>query len=491
MATIYCYATGCGQRHKKKVWNASEDALRSSKASALEAGWSEDRAGRMWCPKHTLKRVSVNDDAGAMPRVRILDLVAVSQRQITPEGYLVAPARIARTGIQEYRAKELGIDKRGMPAAKIVRLYRPAEEVFAPPTIASFDGAPITVGHPAGGVDAKTWKKLAVGEARDVAADGQFLAAKLTVRDKAAIDDVVNGKSQLSCGYEFDLDMTPGTTADGQAYDGVQRNISGNHIAIVDAGRAGPGVRIADNQNDKEQTMKIRIQDAQGKNLNIEVADEATAQLVLDAVDGHHSALMKARDAYDSMKQACDAEKKRADELELKHEKAEKDSKKKAGDDAAKIATLEAEVASLKAVDHQAIADERAKLIGDAKVILGADFDAKGKTNDAIRALAVDKAAGNGAAAKAVVAAVIGETKVSDAKPEFVKMAFDTIVGLGTTAAKKDPKQAARDAETARALAGNSRKDGTDGRAPTVIKAEDVGQAGLRSRIGNKPSATA
>jgi uncharacterized protein len=487
MATVHCYATGCGQRHKTKVWAADQASIAAAKESAICAGWSEDRAGRMWCPKHTLRRVSVADDNAGTPvrvRIRLEDLVTITQRVITPQGYLVAPARIGRTGLQEYTAKELGLDKDGVPSNKVIRLYRPADEVFSPATIASFEGTPVTIGHPPSGVDAENWQKLARGEARDIRADGNFLAGQVTVRAKAAVADVVNGKSQLSCGYEFDLDMTPGRTADGQDYDGVQRNITGNHIAIVDYGRAGPGCRIADSQARKETTMKIKIKDAAGKVLHIEVADEATGQLLEDAVDGHHKALMAAKDEYHAMKSACDDKQRRIDELELEGGKA----KKKAGDDAARIATLEGEITALKGVDHQAIADERNALIASAKTILGADFDAKGKTNDAIRALAVEKAAEKSAPAKAVVGAVIGTTKIGDAKPEHVKMAFDTIVGLGPTAAPRDAAQDARDRETAAALAGKGRSSAGDGRPSSEHLA---GEAAIRARMGAPVKASA
>ncbi|MGB1276011.1 MAG: DUF2213 domain-containing protein, partial [Nannocystaceae bacterium] len=64
--------------------------------------------------------------------------------------------------------------------------------------------------------------------------------------DKATIEAIESGKRQVSNGYMADYDMTPGVTPDGQEYDAVQRNIRGNHIAIVDRARCGPVCAVAD-----------------------------------------------------------------------------------------------------------------------------------------------------------------------------------------------------------------------------------------------------
>lgn len=186
----------------------------------------------------------------SLPRVTVSDLIdfAPSKRTITPEGYLTAPAKISRTGIQVYTARELGLDGGDNP----VRLYRPPSEVFSRDSLASFEGRPITNDHPPDDVSAATWSGVAVGDFHDVArADDTHVGARLIVRDLNAVQDVQAGKSELSCGYSFALDMTPGTTPEGEAYDGIQRDIIGNHLAIVRAGRAGSQVRIADSTNER------------------------------------------------------------------------------------------------------------------------------------------------------------------------------------------------------------------------------------------------
>jgi hypothetical protein len=107
--------------------------------------------------------------------------------------------------------------------------------------------APITVGHP-GKVTPDVWKTHAVGHVGDTVEkkDDRFVAATLNVQDAKAVKAVESGQLlELSCGYDCDMDPTPGEF-EGEKYDAIQRNISYNHVALlpVNGGRAGNDVRI-------------------------------------------------------------------------------------------------------------------------------------------------------------------------------------------------------------------------------------------------------
>jgi len=59
------------------------------------------------------------------------------------------------------------------------------------------------------------------------------------------------------CRYEF-----KSGTFDGQKYDAIQRDIRGNHLALVDEGRTGPDVRVLDsaenvNRDEQENGMTL------------------------------------------------------------------------------------------------------------------------------------------------------------------------------------------------------------------------------------------
>lgn len=148
----------------------------------------------------------------------------------TPEGFIIDTPVIARTGIQWYRRD-----------GKDVAEYRPAEEVFAPESLASFVGRPLTIDHPSFMVRADNVRSVVVGTILgEPWRDGQNLRARVVVHDKRAIELIESGlKAELSVGYTVETVARPGVTPEGVKYDAIQRNIRCNHLSIVTRGRAG------------------------------------------------------------------------------------------------------------------------------------------------------------------------------------------------------------------------------------------------------------
>ena len=170
-------------------------------------------------------------------RVQRYDSGEVRGVERTPQGGIRVRAALTRVGVLNYR------DTTGKQWSEL----RPVEEVFANDSMASARGAPLTVGHPDHKVTTATWRADSVGHAcDDVAADGKFLASTLVVNDGAAVEKVDSKQlRELSCGYECDVDPTPGMF-EGTHYDAIQRRIVYNHIALLPEGegRAGPEVAL-------------------------------------------------------------------------------------------------------------------------------------------------------------------------------------------------------------------------------------------------------
>lgn len=224
--------------------------------------------------------------------------------RMTSEGYLLAEAFSVRAGIQRYLGAEVG-----MPERQFVDVYRPPEEVFKRDSVQTFAHAPITVDHPAGGVDSSTWREKAVGEvSTEALRDGERLKLQLIIKDAAAIEQVKSGhRRQLSAGYQCRLENSPGTTADGQTYDLIQRDIKINHLALVERGRAGNcqigdsawGVApIADSDHrNKEKTMTTKTVVLGNKAVQV-VADDAQAvQDYMAEITAQLAAVRKADEA--------------------------------------------------------------------------------------------------------------------------------------------------------------------------------------------------
>lgn len=162
----------------------------------------------------------------------------ISPNQIeTAEGFLICKnVPIARTGMQEYAARDLMLD--GDPE-RMIKVNRYEADVFEPAALASFEGKPVTDGHPPEEVEPANFASYAKGHIQRVRREGDFMVADLYINDPILINDVRNGiKREVSCGYICEY------TADGDGYK--QSKIRGNHVAVVPRGRAGHEVAIKD-----------------------------------------------------------------------------------------------------------------------------------------------------------------------------------------------------------------------------------------------------
>ena len=180
----------------------------------------------------------------------------ISRRE--PEGYLLClNVPVARTGTQEYLPEELGITpgSSSFPSGPgLISVYRPEEEVFAPETMASFEGMPVTNEHPPDGVDIENIRRVQMGHAhhirRGTGDEADLLLADLIITDEVLIDAILHGKREISCGYTYELAEENGRY--------IQRKIRGNHIAVVEAGRAGHRVSIKDHQQVERSTGSMK-----------------------------------------------------------------------------------------------------------------------------------------------------------------------------------------------------------------------------------------
>lgn len=307
---------------------------------------------------------------------------------ITRDGYLAAEARVARTGIQMYRASELGMD--GDPN-RVVRVYRPPEEVFAADSLASYAYRPVTLNHPDVMVDASNWKEHSRGQTgAEVLRDKEFVRVPMVLMDAGAIDEWKQGKRELSMGYTMDLDTTSGTTPNGEQYDAVQRNLRMNHLALVTRARGGSELRLGDDDKGGKPMPDTKLTTVMVDGLSVETTD-AGAQAI--------SKLSK--ELADSKEAKATADKAHADALKAKDtELAAKD---------AEIEKLKGSQLSDEDLDKRV--KDRADLISTAKAI--ADIDYTGKSDGDIR--------------KTAVVAKLGADSVKDKSDDYIAARFDIL----------------------------------------------------------------
>lgn len=367
--------------------------------------------------------------------MKFTDAVSLAGTRRRDDGYLVADARVARTGIQLYAGYEVG-----KPEMSVVRVYRPDTEVFSRDTLASFAHRPVTNDHPEEPVTADNWREHAVGQTADeIARDGQFIRVPLMVADAATIKAIEEGKRELSAGYTCDLAWESGVSPSGEAYDAIQKNIRANHVAIVQRGRAGSEVRIGDagkwgaapiSTTDRStHTMSDALRTVVVDGLSVSTTDQGA-----QAIDK----LQKDKAALET--RLADAEKKHAEALKAKDaEIAKKD---------AEIDDLKGKVLDAAALDKMVQA--RADLISTAKAI-AADVKTDGLTDAEIR--------------KAVVVAKLGDAAIKDKSDAYIDARFDILA-----------EDAAKSADPLRSALRNQ------DRAPTI---NDNGQAAYEQRLSN------
>ena len=171
-------------------------------------------------------------------RVRRFDYAELAPPTRTADGFLIADGYVTRAGVFTYRRFD----------GAAIREYRPPEAVLSRESLDSFAAVPLTLEHPPTNLRPETVRNYQVGSVSRPERVGMLARATIRVTDPAAIAAVEGGLRQLSCGYECEIDATPGEVhdADGglMAYDVVQRDVIGNHVALVERGRAGPSVGL-------------------------------------------------------------------------------------------------------------------------------------------------------------------------------------------------------------------------------------------------------
>lgn len=173
---------------------------------------------------------------------------------LTPEGYLIClNVPIARTGSQQYLRSELGL--LDGDTNSIVDVQRTEAEVFSAATIASFEGKPVTDDHPPVSVTAENIVAYGNGHAQNIrrgtGEESDLLLADLVVNAPKLIQEIQNGRREISCGYDCEYMQDE----QGRLY---QSSIRGNHVAVVPAGRAGHRVAIKDSDESKHSKTEER-----------------------------------------------------------------------------------------------------------------------------------------------------------------------------------------------------------------------------------------
>jgi hypothetical protein len=174
-----------------------------------------------------------------------MSMLAFDRRAYDADGRLHVACNISKAAINPYLGAEIpDYEKLRLDPRRTYMLLRPADELQRAAN--TFNNLPILKQHvPVSAQDHQP--NLVVGSTgTDANFVGPYLKNSIVVWAKGAIDAVNSGRQkELSAAYRYRADMRPGVHQ-GQRYDGVMRDIVGNHVALVSQGRAGSDVVVGD-----------------------------------------------------------------------------------------------------------------------------------------------------------------------------------------------------------------------------------------------------
>lgn len=173
------------------------------------------------------------------------DFISAKDPRIDENGILRVKATIARVGVQDYYTDDGKLERRLRPESEVMRSAR------------TFSRAIITLNHPKGEfVNSENASIYLRGLSSECIYKDGFLDNELTITHSDAVIAACTTHKWLSCGYWADIEYASGVWIDelgvmgevgkSYEYDSIQRNIRGNHIALVERARAGEKATIHD-----------------------------------------------------------------------------------------------------------------------------------------------------------------------------------------------------------------------------------------------------
>ena len=217
-------------------------------------------------------------------------LDAESKRTYDDNGFLhVSISPLTRVQVAPYHGSEIpGWQSLGLDPERIYKGYRSAEELSKPETIESVNGIPIQLMHHMDYADNPAKATRVGSTGTDAAFHDPYLTNSLHIQDKKAIDRINDGSMrELSLAYRYKPIFTAGVSPDGEKYDFLMTDISANHLALVDEGRAGHEVLVYDSK-EGEKSMAEEVKTPQATDEEPAKQEAAVAEVakgVQDLVD--------------------------------------------------------------------------------------------------------------------------------------------------------------------------------------------------------------
>ena len=255
----------------------------------IKRGYKPDVAKAVAYAEH--KRNARDDDTGRTFKIYSSDSASAKEYDLNgwPE---IKGNPISKVGVFPYSGQQISAD---LEPDKMYQVYRSEEELSHPETVESFKLLPWTDEHAMLGAEGEGMLPAerkgihgVIGE--NVYYEDGYLKGNIKIFSEKLAKLIQEGKKELSIGYRCLYDMTPGVY-NGIKYDAVQRNIRGNHLALVGEGRSGPDVAVLDHFKLVLDAKELKMPDMkrEEKRESVDEGEAMTLEEVLKACKHLHA----------------------------------------------------------------------------------------------------------------------------------------------------------------------------------------------------------
>lgn len=270
--------------------------------------------------------------------------MADSKREEDLNGWtIIKDNPISKVGVFEYSGAQISSE---LEPDKIYRVYRPESELSNEDCIESFKLVPWINEHvmlgdmPEDGLTPAEEKGIEGVIGEEVYYKDGYLLGNLKIFSKGMKELINDGKIELSIGYRCEYDLKSGSF-NGVQYDAIQKNIRGNHIALVEEGRSGPDVAVLDHFKFTFDAAELNMAEAnkETKDEEIKAKDEGEMNFseIVSLAGKLNAAIEKLRSSGVVDEEANSKDEEIMDEEEEKKEEAkdedEDKDKEKASDE--------------------------------------------------------------------------------------------------------------------------------------------------------------
>lgn len=186
----------------------------------------------------------------------------MTARHYDADGRLhISRSHISKACVNPYRGDEIPMwQELGLDPNRVYMLLRDPEELRK--GAETFARNQILIKHLAVSAENPQKEKIVGAIGSDVEFLEPYLDADVCIWDADAIALIeTEQQCEFSCSYRYVPVMTTGRY-NGEKYDGIMTQIQGNHLALVESGRAGSEVRAADSSLENTPMVRTKLGNA-------------------------------------------------------------------------------------------------------------------------------------------------------------------------------------------------------------------------------------